>query len=600
MKTRQEVPASDRWNVEALYRDLEDWKNGLKNLTPSIQTPFWPELTSYQGTLSMGSKRIKDFLLVLLKKERELSKLYTYAHLRHDEDIGNEEFKEAYGQIATFMHHFAQEVSWFQPELLSFSEEELKRLLESEDLKEYRFYLEKIVRMKKHTLSADNEKLMALAGQALQTSYKAFNALTDADFIFSPVLDDYGEEKPLTHGSYAIYLRDQDRVLRKNAFKAYHQKYFSYANTLCELLNGQIQSQWFEARARNYTSCLEAALFPRNIEVSVYKSLIEAVRQKLPVLHRYMKFRKKTLGLEELHLYDVYVPLTKAVDMRLDYDQAEDLVVECVKPLGSEYQEFLRKGLKEQRWVDRYENKNKRSGAYSSGCYDSMPYILMNYKTILRDVFTLAHEAGHSMHSLYSHKYQPYHLSDYPIFLAEVASTFNEDLLTRLLIEKCQNKEEKIFLIQQKIEDLRATLFRQTMFAEFELLIHEQIEKGMPLTPEFLKTEYHQLNVSYFGPDTVIDPEIDIEWARIPHFYYGFYVFQYATGISAATALAEKVVNGSEKDREDYLRFLKSGSSHYPIDTLKMAGVDMTSPDAVISAIGTFDHWLDQLEKLIN
>lgn len=441
---------------------------------------------------------------------------------------------------------------------------------------------------------------MALAGQALQTSYKAFNALTDADFIFSPVLDDYGEEKPLTHGSYAIYLRDQDRVLRKNAFKAYHQKYFSYANTLCELLNGQIQSQWFEARARNYTSCLEAALFPRNIEVSVYKSLIEAVRQKLPVLHRYMKFRKKTLGLEELHLYDVYVPLTKAVDMRLDYDQAEDLVVECVKPLGSEYQEFLRKGLKEQRWVDRYENKNKRSGAYSSGCYDSMPYILMNYKTILRDVFTLAHEAGHSMHSLYSHKYQPYHLSDYPIFLAEVASTFNEDLLTRLLIEKCQNKEEKIFLIQQKIEDLRATLFRQTMFAEFELLIHEQIEKGMPLTPEFLKTEYHQLNVSYFGPDTVIDPEIDIEWARIPHFYYGFYVFQYATGISAATALAEKVVNGSEKDREDYLRFLKSGSSHYPIDTLKMAGVDMTSPDAVISAIGTFDHWLDQLEKLIN
>lgn len=600
MKTRQEVPPSDRWNVEALYRDLEDWKNALKNLTYSTQTPFWPELTAYQGTLKNGSKTIQEFLILLFKKERELSKLYTYAHLRHDEDIANEESKEAYGKITTLMHHFAQEVSWFQPELLSLSEKELKTFLESENLKEYRFYLEKIVRMKKHTLSADNEKLIAFAGQALQTSYKAFNALTDADFVFPSILGEHGEEKDLTHGSYAIYLRDQDRTLRKNAFKTYHEKYFSYANTLCELLNGHIQSQWFEARARNYSSCLEAALFSRNIDVPVYRALIEAVHQKLPVLHRYMKFRKKVLQLEEMHLYDVYVPLTSSVDIRLDYNEAEDLVIESVKPLGAEYQEFLSKGLKEQRWVDRYENKNKRSGAYSSGCYDSMPYILMNYKTILRDVFTLAHEAGHSMHSLYSHMHQPYHLSDYPIFLAEVASTFNEDLLTRLLLEKSQNKEEKIFLIHQKIEDIRATLFRQTMFAEFELLIHEQVEKGAPLTPEFLKTEYHQLNQRYFGPDVVIDSEIDIEWARIPHFYYGFYVFQYATGISAATALAEKVVNGSEKDREDYLRFLKSGSSHYPIDTLKMAGVDMTSPHAVASAIATFEQLLNQLEKLMN
>ncbi len=298
-----------------------------------------------------------------------------------------------------------------------------------------------------------------------------------------------------------------------------------------------MQNHLFQARARNYSSCLEAALFPKNIDTSVYYALIQAVHERLDVLHRYMQVRKQILNLEELHLYDTYVPLTSAVDIRMTYREAEEVVIESVAPLGSEYQEFLRKGLQKQQWVDRYENKNKRSGAYSSGCYDSMPYILMNYKELLRDVFTLAHEAGHSMHSLYSRKQQPYHYSDYPIFLAEVASTFNEDLLTRLLMSRCQDPHEKIFLLNQKIEDIRGTLFRQTLFAEFELVLHQHVEQDIPLTPQLLKQEYHQLNQKYFGPATIIDQEIDIEWARIPHFYYNFYVFQYATGISAALAL---------------------------------------------------------------
>lgn len=601
MKTRNEVPLEDRWNVEALYPDQKAWIQAFKTFVPDLQqTPHWPALDVYQGTFEKGPEKVKEALDLMMDIDRELSKLYTYAHLRHDENIADPEFKKMYEQILTLAHAFAQETAWFQPELIALPDSLLDQYLTSSLLANYRFYIEKMIRMKKHTLSPENEKLLALAEQAQQTSYKAFSAINDADFKFGSVVDSKGETKPLSHASYGIYIREQDRLLRERAFKQYHQKYASYENTLCELLTGQVQTHLFETRARHFSSCLEASLFPKNIETSVYHALIQAVRERLDVLHRYMKLRKQILELDELHLYDVYVPLTSSVDIRMSYPEAENIVIESVAPLGSEYQEFLRKGFQEQRWVDRYENQNKRSGAYSSGCFDSMPYILMNYKTLLRDVFTLAHEAGHSMHSLYSRKTQPYQYSDYPIFLAEVASTFNEDLLTRLLIQRCQDPHEKIFLLNQKIEDIRGTLFRQTMFAEFELLIHQHVEQGNPLTPELLKREYRQLNEIYFGSTTFIDPEIEIEWARIPHFYYNFYVFQYATGISAALALAEKVVKGGQKDREAYLSFLKGGSSQYPIDMLKMAGIDMTSPAPVKAAIQTFDQLLTELEQLLH
>lgn len=600
MKKRSEIAAEDKWGVEALYSDAAAWQKELHRLVPDLVTkPHWPTLQKYMGKLGDGPAVLKEAIVCFLELDRSLTKLYTYAHLRHDENIADAAQKKNYEIISTLMHAFAEESAWFQPELLALPDHLMADYLASPLLKEYRFMLEKWLRMKKHTLSSEQEKLLAGAGQALSAAHKTFSAISDADFKFGVALDSKGEERALTHGSYALCIRSQDRVLRENAFKRYHKQYSDYENTLCELLQGQVQAHLFEARARKFSTCLDAALFPKNIDTSVYHALIKAVHDKIGVLHRYMKLRKKVLQLKEQHLYDVYVPLTSSVDIKMTYEEAEKVIIASVAPLGEEYQSTLKRGLLTERWVDRYENENKRSGAYSSGCYDSHPYILMNYKSLLRDVFTLAHEAGHSMHSLYSRKTQSYHYSDYPIFLAEVASTFNEDLLTRHLLAQCKDKHEKIFLINQKIEDIRGTLFRQTMFAEFELLIHTLAEQGVPLTPELLKEKYRALNQFYFGNETVIDPEIDIEWARIPHFYYNFYVYQYATGISAALALADKVVRGIESDREAYLAFLKGGSSKYPIEMLQMAGIDMRSPEPVKAAIDTFDKLITELEQLI-
>lgn len=596
---RDDVELEDRWNVEHLFPDWESWQKSLKEIIPTESRPLWPQFLAFKGKLHESPAILKKALDEIFHVERNLSSLFTYAHLRHDEDIAQDSHKAFYNQITNYLHEFMQEVSWVEPELLAISPQTFKTMLTTEELAPYRFHLEKILRLKQHTLPEENEKLMALSLQALMVSHKAFSAITDADFSFGSVLDKENKEQILTHAQYGVYLRSQDRTLRKNAFVQYHQQYKKYENTLAELLNGQIQGHIFNARARKYSSSLEASLYPKNIETSVYHALIQAVNEKIDVLHKYINLRKKILHLPELHLYDVYVPLTPNVEIKMTYPEAEDLVIESVAPLGKEYQNQLQKGFKEERWVDRYENLNKRSGAYSSGCYDSVPYILMNYKGQIRDVFTLAHEAGHSMHSFLSRKNQPFQYADYPIFLAEVASTFNEDLLFNTLLKRVKKPEEKIFLINQKIEDIRGTLFRQTMFAEFELWIHTQAEKNLPLTPKTLKDFYHAINEKYFGSSAHIDEEIDIEWARIPHFYYNFYVYQYSTGISAALALSERVNQGDTAERNDYLQFLKAGCSRYPIDILKSAGVDMTTPIPVLSAINKFEALVDELEILL-
>lgn len=598
-RLRQDVLAEDRWNIESLYPSLADWDQSFQSFVDMKKKPYWPHLVAYQDKLGDGADQVKKTLDDIFSADRKLSALYTYAHLKHDEDITDRKAKEMYEQILACAHAFSQETAWLQPALIGLPDEILNAYLKSPVLKEYAFYIEKIIRIKKHTLSPENEQLLALAGQALQTAGKTYRTITDADFQFGSVLDSQENERALTHATYAIYLREHDRTLRERAFKQYHKQYAKYENTIGELLLGQLQTHHFNSQARHYSSCLEAALFPKNIDVSVYHSLIQAINERLEVLHRYMHLRKKILGLDQLHFYDLYVPLSNDVEIRMPYTEAEDLVIESVAPLGSEYQNILRKGLKEQRWVDRYENKNKRSGAYSSGCFDSYPYILMNYKNIIRDVFTLAHEAGHSMHSYLSHKNQPYQYSDYPIFLAEVASTFNEDLLMRMMLTRSKNKTEKFFLLNQQIEDIRGTLFRQTMFAEFELRAHELVEQNIPITPQLLKLEYRHLNQKYFGPAVTIDEDIEIEWARIPHFYYNFYVFQYSTGISAALALSKQVLEGGKEEREAYLNFLKAGSSRYPIDILKLAGIDMTSSQPVKAAIQKFSNLLDELEKLL-
>ncbi len=600
LKERAVVDPIDCWNVEMLYPNAEEWERAFNNAFGSTSGTRWPALAAYKGRLGESAELLKAALDQLMAIDRQLSKLYTYAHLRHDEDIVNDVFKSAHASITNILHEFSQEAAWFDPELLSLSDQRIAQYLEDPVLADYRFHIEKIVRLKKHTLTPDKEELMALAGPALQSAHKAFSSMNDADFVFGSVLNGAGEEKSLTHGLYSLYMRDQDRVLRKNAFTAYHQKYIDFENTMCELITGLVQKHRFNARGRNYQTCLDAALFAHNIDGSVYHALIEAVHAGISSLHSYAALRKKVLGVETLHLYDMYVPLIKQMEVNIPYKEAEELIIASVAPLGESYRNALQKGLQEQRWVDRYENKNKRSGAYSSGCFDSCPYILMNYKGLLKDAFTLAHEAGHSMHSLLTRSHQPYQYADYSIFVAEVASTFNEELLMQLLLERAKTKEEKIYLINQKVEDIRTTLFRQTMFAEFELRLHALVEKGTPLTPRLLKEEYRQLNAFYFGSEVCIDHEAEIEWARIPHFYYNFYVYQYATGISASLALAERVRQGGDAEREAYLSFLKGGSTKYPIEMLKMAGVDMRSPEPVKKAIAQFAQLVGELERLLD
>lgn len=598
IKERSETPLEDQWNLSPLFSSFKEWEKELAEICESSTSPHWPKLQKFRHRLKEGPEILKQVLDLSLSLSQKLEKLYTYAHLRHDEEITHDAHKNAYQRIFSLLHDLQKESAWIEPEILELPSEVVDKYLNSPALSEYRFHIEKIVRMRPHTLSADKEELLAMAGKAMQSPPKVFSALNNADIKLGNITDQTGKERPLTHGLYHLYLRSPDRFLRENAFKTLHEKYLDLENTMAELLYGEIQSHVFSAQARHFPSSLEAALFPKKIPQSVYRSLIDAVRAGLPCLHRYVKIRKKILHLSEIHLFDMYVPLVPKVDIMLSYKEAEEAVIESVAPLGKEYQNTLRKGLKEQAWVDRFENKNKRSGAYSSGCYDSFPYILMNYRGILRDVFTLAHEAGHSMHSYLSNQMQPYQYSRYPIFVAEVASTFNEELLMMLLLKSREKKEEKLFLINEKIEDIRATLFRQTMLAEFELKIHELVEAGSPLTPNLLKEIYFQLNRDYFGEGVTMDSEIAIEWARIPHFYYNFYVYQYATGISAALNLVEKVLLGDAQARNNYLAFLQGGSSLFPIDLLKLAGVDMSTPAPVQAAIRKFDSLLDNLEEL--
>jgi oligoendopeptidase F len=599
-KERSAILPQYHWNVEALYPSWEAWKQDLDKWGREEASPHWPEIASLRATWSQSPENLKQLLELCLEIDRQLTKLYTYAHLRHDEDVAEEKAKNAYSRIVSLHYAFRQESAWIEPELLQLEEKKWEEMLSSGALRDYLIYLEKIIRMKKHTLPAAQEELLAMAGKALETASQAFGAFNNADLKFPAVEDSSGKKRELTHGKYLLYLRDGDRVLREGAFKTLHRCFGDYENTLCELLSGQIQRHLLEMRTRHYSSCLEAALFPHQIDVEVYSSLISAVRAHLPALHRYMKLRKERLGLDQLHLYDLHVPLVKQVDMNMTYEEATQEIIASVAVLGEDYQRALNQGLTQDRWVDRYENARKRSGAYSSGCFDSMPYILMNYHGTFNDAMTLTHEAGHSMHSLLSRRHQPYQYSQYSIFVAEVASTFHEELLLRHLLAKATSKEQKAFLINQKLDDMRATLLRQTMFAELELKLHQWAEQGTPLTPALLKAEYRKLNEEYFGPDVCIDEEADIEWARIPHFYYNFYVYQYATGISAAHALVDKVLSGNEQARDRYLAFLSAGSSRYPLDVLALAGVDMRTSQPVEAAMLHFEALVQELAKYIS
>jgi oligoendopeptidase F len=596
LPTRQEQKLPDCWDLKPLYTDDKSWDDDFKKVTSSQKAPFWPELNRFRGHLGESVEIVIEAFEILFSIQRKLEKLFVYAHLKHDEEITEEGSKGRFAKIFSLYQQFGDERSWFEPELLALPQEKLKSYLNDKRLGDYRFPLEVIVHLKPHILDAQGEALLAKSEEALTTSYRAFKALTDADVVFPDVKDKDNKSHPLSHGAYTFYLRSSDRTLRKETFTTFHETFSKYKNTLAELYQGVVKNHHFQAKARGYESCMQAALFPRNIPTAVYTALISSVREGIDVHHRYIDLRAKVLGLDKFHLYDSYAPLIDGVDIEIPYQEAVDLVIASVAPLGKDYQETLAKGLTEERWVDRYENKHKRSGAYSSGCYDSPPYILMNYKGSYKDLFTLAHEAGHSMHSYLSKNRQPYPLADYPIFLAEVASTFNEELLFQHLLKSTKDEKKRIFLLTQKLDDIRATFFRQTMFAEFELKTHQLLEEQTPLTPELLNNLYRDLTQFYFGPTLAFDGHAEAEWSRIPHFYTNFYVYQYATGISAALLLASRVMKGGEKERDSYLNFLSLGGSNYPINLLKEAGVDMTQGEAVKSTLNLFSSLTKEME----
>lgn len=596
-QTQGKKDRKSTWDLEIFFSTQDEWEKKIDSLQ-GVAKSGWGRLQGFKGKIVQGTPAlIKELLESYFAFSRDIEKIYTYAHLRHDENITEDLFKSGYERSVALFQMFSNAASWIEPEILQIPVSQLEKLMSAPELVDYKFYLRTLIDQKEHVLDGDKEQILSLVSQTQRTPQVAFSALSNADLQFPKVKDSEGIEYELTHGTYSVLMKSYDRTLRENAFKQTHATYRNFENTLTALIAGQVQNHIFTAKVRGYGSCVEAAIKRYQIPVEVYKNLIATTRKRIDVLHRYVRLRKKILELDQIHYWDLSVPMVKDIEMKFPYEEACEITVNSVALLGKEYQEILRKGICEDRWVDVYESKGKRSGAYSSGCYDSMPYILLNYQERLNDLMTLSHEAGHSMNTLLSNRKQLYHESSYPIFVAEVASTFHEQLTAEYLMKHAKTKQEKIYLLNQEIDSIRSTFFRQTMFAEFELRIHEIAEQDQPLTKELLKKIYADLNRDYFGPELVIDPELYVEFMRVPHFYYNFYVYQYATGIAAARALVEDV---KTRGNHDYLNFLASGGSDYPIPTLKRAGVDMASPLAIESLITHFDDLVKKLEKEIS
>jgi oligoendopeptidase F len=598
MPNRNELDQASCWDLSSLYSSYENWKIEMKQ---EIQEDYKKLFTPLSKKEISDPINLKGLLNLFFAKERHIRKLYTWAHLFHDQETALAVGREALAMSMHAFQCFREATSWIEPCIVQIPKKTLKTLIDKPGLSEYKEFLEKLTRMKPHTLSEREERLMAFSEKEAYTADKIFHAINDSDFIFPVALDSTNKAHKVTHASFQKQLRSEDRTLRENSFHSVLGTFCSFKNTVTEILLGQMNRHVFEKKARGYDSCLEASLFPKNIPTSLYKTFIETVRSHLPTLHRYMKIRKETLKLDTLKPWDMYVSIIPGYqEPQFTLEEAKNLVIQSCQPLGEDYINILKQGLGKDRWVDVYENKSKRSGAYSSGCYDSHPYILMNFKGLMRDAHTLAHEAGHSMHSFLSRRAQPYHLSEYEIFVAEVASTLNEKLLSDLLMQQAKSEKDRLFLILEEIEDIRATFFRQTLFAEFELFVHEESEKGTPLTAEFLDAKYKELYKDYYGPHLECTEELATEWARIPHFYMNFYVYQYATGISAAHALHEILTTSKITGQKQYLNFLQSGSKKFPIQLLQDAGVDMLSPEPYTLMINHFSELLDQLELGLN
>lgn len=591
---RNEIDDKYKWKLEDIYQSDEDWEKDFSKVKDSLK-----KLSNFQGNLVSSSFKLYQGLNLIMEIEEIVSRLYAYAHMRKDEDTTNQKYQALNNKAQSLYNEVNSATSFMVPEIITLSAEEVEIFIKENDaLKLYTHFLDNILREKEHYLSAKEEKILAMAGEVAQGPANIFTMLNNADLTFPTIENEDGDEVRLTHGRYIDFMRSKNRIIRKNAFIGLYSRYNEFINTFSTTLNTNVKSHIFYAKARNYNSALEAALDNDNIPTEVYTNLITTVKDNIDSMYNYASIRKNAMNLDELHMYDVYVSLVEELDLKIPFSEARETVIKGLSPLGDEYSQILKEGFNNS-WIDIYENKGKRSGAYSSGCYGVHPYVLLNYTDSLDNMFTLAHEMGHALHTYYSNKNQEFVYANYKIFVAEVASTLNEILLLDYLLENTSDNSKRKYLLNHYLEQFRGTVFRQTMFAEFEKIIHEEAEKGTPLTSENLNEIYRQLNKEYFGPDIYIDKEIEFEWARIPHFYYNFYVYKYATGFSAATALAKKILNEGDSAIEKYLDFLKSGDSDYPLNVLKIAGVDMSSPTPVKTAIDTFKDFLAKFENLL-
>jgi oligoendopeptidase F len=592
---RHKVKEADTWDLSSLFPDAAAWEKAFARWEKDVGG-----YAKFKGTLGDSADALAACLKFDSAVDRAGERLGTYAFLKAAEDQGNSDSQRMKGRYQHVATRAAEAASFIRPEIMAIPAKKMNEFLRSPRLAKWKFILEQLLRNRPHTLSQREERLLAMQGQMSEASNQVFRQLNDADLKWGTIRNEKGEDVELGHSSFSAFLHSPDRRVRKEAFHAYYTQYDAHKNTIAAALNGSVERDVYYARARGHSSALAAALFPDRVPAAVYDNLIASVRNNLSAVHDYYELRRRRMKLDDIHHYDTYVPILSDLEKRHTWEQAVKVVIQSLEPLGDEYRRTLEHGLSAGRWSDRYPNKGKQSGAFSSGSYDGAPYILMNYQpTVLDHVFTLTHEAGHSMHSFYSAKTQPYQYYNYTIFVAEVASTFNEQLLARHLMKKAGSAKERAYLVNRQIDGIRGTIIRQTMFAEFERRIHELVEGGEPLTVSTLRGEYRKLLDAYFGPKFTIDPELELECLRIPHFYRAFYVYKYATGLSAAIVLADRVANGGSRELDDFLNFLKGGSSKYPLDLLRGAGVDMEKPDAVDSAMAYFKRLVEELDELL-
>jgi oligoendopeptidase F len=591
---RKEIEQQYKWKLEDIYASNDEWEKDFVKVKELI-----PQMAQYKDKLADSSTT----LLQALKLSDELSSLtervFVYARMRRDEDNTNATYQALADRAKSLSIEVSGALSFITPEIISIPEQKLQEFLNKEpELEVYNHYINEILRQKKHVLSSNEEALLAATGEIAGAARDIFTMLNNADIKFPNIKNEKDEEVELTKGNFIHYMESGDRRVRQDAFKALYSSYIKQKNTLAASLNANVKKNIFYSRARKYPSALEASLDPDNVPKSVYDNLINTIHNHLHLMHRYVALRKKVLQLEELHMYDLYTPLVKEMNKHIYYKEALEIVEKALQPLGDDYIKALKMGFNEG-WIDVYENEGKTGGAYSWGAYTTHPYVLLNYQGTMKDVFTLAHEMGHALHSYYTNKHQPYIYSQYKIFVAEVASTVNESLLMHHLLKNTKDQNEKAYLINHYLDEFRGTVFRQVMFAEFEKIIHEKAENGEALTPQLLSEIYHYLNVQYFGDQMFVDSEIDMEWSRIPHFYNSFYVYKYATGFAAATSLSRQILEEGQPAVDRYIGFLSSGDSDYPIEILRKAGVDLSTPQPIVDALKVFEEMLDQIEKLL-